>query len=683
MEERLLLARERIEEIKDEKEGLKEYQAFFCKVSAFIADCMTIYDRVKSGVYPELSVLENENENIYADVKKEHYEESYANYSFCTCVYGEEIGRLLCLLYAEVRSIIPMIYEQNEERFLIRMELFLEVYSYFACCLREEKILPDATRVREILYWYISDYSDVETENRIREQVVSGSGLAYEVVMNSDLSDLRYLYLYGEYITQNEIETARFLNSLSSETIERMAGVFAQGFKRGFEVAGKDMSRKKTVNIRYRVGFERVIRVAVEHFSQMGLAPVFFRAATDIFSRKSARIGYFGAIENPQFDYDHKDDMSLFLDGHLVTRRLECLTAAYEMYKTQAACFAGPACMETFGEDIYQPVAKISNPAYSESARELLLEYTAQSGMIVNAYIKREERSFTIIAFPVPAIGNRFEEIFEEIIRVNTLDATLYQQLQQTMIDVLDRAEYCVVQGAGKNRTDLKIVLAELKDAKKETKFENCVADVNIPVGEIFTSPVLKGTNGLLHVSRVFLNEYEYKDLELTVNDGVITEYNCGNFDKVEENRKFIEDNLLFHHKTLPIGEFAIGTNTTAYVVAKEYEMAEKLPILISEKMGPHFAFGDTCYSHEEDVRVYNPDGKEIIAKENDFSLMRNTDETKAYFNCHTDITIPYEEIAKVTAVFADGSLMDIIRDGKFVLKGIEALNEPFERLKG
>ena len=54
--------------------------------------------------------------------------------------------------------------------------------------------------------------------------------------------------------------------------------------------------------------------------------------------------------------------------------------------------------------------------------------------------------------------------------------------------------------------TNLTVALCDLKDAQKETKFENCLADVNIPVGEVFTSPKLKGTNGLLHVTEVYLN---------------------------------------------------------------------------------------------------------------------------------------------------------------------------------
>ena len=49
-----------------------------------------------------------------------------------------------------------------------------------------------------------------------------------------------------------------------------------------------------------------------------------------------------------------------------------------------------------------------------------------------------------------------------------------------------------------------------------ETKFENCVADVNIPVGEVFTSPVLKGTEGVLHVKKVYLRDLSYENLEIT-----------------------------------------------------------------------------------------------------------------------------------------------------------------------
>ena len=220
----------------------------------------------------------------------------------------------------------------------------------------------------------------------------------------------------------------------------------------------------------------------------------------------------------------------------------------------------------------------------------------------------------------------------------------------------------------------------KLENPETQTNFENCVADVNIPVGEVFTSPKLTGTNGVLHVPKVFLHGLEYRDLEIIFKDGMIADYNCKNFDEEAENKKFIKEKLLANRDTLPLGEFAIGTNTTAYVAAKKLKIEEVLPILIAEKTGPHFAIGDTCYSMEEDVVSYNPNGKQIMAKENEMSSLRKTDMSKAYFQCHTDITIPYDELLEITTVSEDGTEVSIIQNGRFVLKGVEALNEPFEK---
>ena len=168
-----------------------------------------------------------------------------------------------------------------------------------------------------------------------------------------------------------------------------------------------------------------------------------------------------------------------------------------------------------------------------------------------------------------------------------------------------------------------------------------------------------------------------YNQVKDDFENGRITAYSCGGFPTEEEGRKYIEENILFHHETLPMSECAIGTNTTACAEASRLGILERLPILIAEKTGPHFAVGDTCYSHEEENRVFNPDGKEIFAKENEYSLMRDTDPENAYFGCHTDITIPYEEVGLLAAVRADGAQIPVIRDGRFVLKGTDFLNKP------
>ena len=69
--------------------------------------------------------------------------------------------------------------------------------------------------------------------------------------MESDLTDLRYLYRFGEYITDNEIRTAKHLASLPEETLRKMADVYTEGYRIGFVNTGKDLSKKSVVNIRY------------------------------------------------------------------------------------------------------------------------------------------------------------------------------------------------------------------------------------------------------------------------------------------------------------------------------------------------------------------------------------------------------------------------------------------------
>ena len=105
--------------------------------------------------------------------------------------------------------------------------------------------------------------------------------------------------------------------------------------------------------------------------------------------------------------------------------------------------------------------------------------------------------------------------------------------------------------------------------------------------------------------------------------DGCVAEADCSNYEDREENQKYLRQNLLQNHETLPMGEFAIGTNTTAYAMARKFDITQLMPILIMEKTGPHFAIGDTCYSHSEDHKVYNTDGKEIVARENEKSRRR------------------------------------------------------------
>lgn len=677
LEERWELAIRRVREISQEDPQGDPWKEYFCKVAGFLKLAV----EAGSG-WSRFSTEEKRkwNEALYQDILPAHYGHSYGNPTYAAERLGE-CGKYLCFLYAELRGMVVYAMERRLWDMTVICELFLEVYG-----LAEPGEAPKAREIRDALYWYVSDYCEEMIERRIGEQLDPARAFASRILMEADLQSEDYLYDFGEYVTDSERQVAAFLRNLSEEEIERMARTYTEGYRMGFVIAHKDLSKKKTVNIRYCLGFERVAREAVEQFRQMGLEPVIYRAAVHVVNkRQQHRIGYYGHIPNPQFDYDHRGDAALFLDEDFVQRRLRATQRAYDKYRDWADVHAGPAVMEIFGETPFTPKSQPEAFVLSESQQKLQVSCDNQVSQITNRYIKGEERSFTIIAWPVPEIAGdgpgskeRFEEIFREVVKINTLDAKMYGEIQQTIIQALDQGQRVHVQGKSGNRTDLTVAIHPLEDVHTQTAFENCVADVNIPVGEVFTSPQLAGTSGVLHVSQVYLNGLLYRDLELTFQDGMICEYRCANFPKEADNRNFIRENLLYHHETLPMGEFAIGTNTTAYVAARKYGMEDKLPILIAEKMGPHFAVGDTCYSWSEDIPVHNPDGREVIARDNEISLLRKQDKSKAYMGCHTDITIPYDELGHIQVLTEDGPVT-ILENGRFALPGTESLNDPFE----
>ena len=659
-----------------------------------------------------LEELQEKNRALYEDILPDHYQNSWANPGYAISRTGGELGPVLAALMMELRSMISLVYEGDAERFLIRMELLLEVYFAFVTAYREKKEdadpakrdadgafgnrsgqaegMPPAGHIREKIRQFLEDYAADETLVRVQRSLVGGSLPERIIGEWYTPGDARCLYRYGAYISDNERGVFSYLESLDEETVCRMADTWTEGFRIGFEVTGKDLSIRRRAGILYPVGFERVVRRAVRNLKKIGLESVIPGMQGNLFTQHLGRGGggFSTTPANPQYGYDHREDLALFFNDVLRSRRMQALQQAYAELEDETALYAGPLVMETFGEKPFSPAMHEGYARFSGSQQKKIARCRQEADLLYDQAVIGRQRSFTIIAFPIPEITTgyedgdlkaSFDEIFHAVIDINTLDYMTYRHVQAKIIDVLDTAQSIHVLGRGDNRTDLTVRLQTPQDPARQTIFENCVADVNIPVGEVFTTPELSGTEGLLHVTRVYLNGLLFEDLAVRFENGRIADYSCGGFPTAEEGRKYIEDNILFHHETLPMGECAIGTNTTACAESQRLGILERLPILIAEKTGPHFAVGDTCYSHEEENSVFNPDGKEIFAKENEYSLLRDTEPEKAYFGCHTDITIPYEEVGLLAAVRPDGSEIPVIRDGRFVLEGTQFLNRPFE----
>ncbi len=674
VKERAELCKERLELMKTEQTVPEEYREYFSAQAEKLLGIFRYGEEVKNGTF----FLQSEAQcrarfdELYRDMLPEHYGESYANPKYAVKKFGKRYGRLLTYLATKLNAQIFYAAEGNLLFVVMTAELFIEIYNYF-----EEFHEYTFKECREALYSFETDNAELFLARRARAQFDPDDTFVKDIIMEADGTDLRYLYRYGEYITENEFGIARFLQSLSEEKIKAAAENVVGGYLRGFQVMRVPLAMGQTVGLRYAIGFERIMKEVIRLLEAEGLTVASVRTAVS--GRHARKAGYTVTNVNIQYDYDHRNDEGLLADKQWYVRKEAALHRVYEAKKEILSLYAGPLVLETFGERLPLPENSPEAIVLDKRQQRLKVESTGRLGAMAEQYIPSDKISFTIVAYPLPSIGNEFEAIFEETMRLNQLDNEVYRQVQQCIIDALDQARAVRVTGRGRNRTDLTVQLWQLANPEKETIFENCTADVNIPAGEVFTSPVLAGTDGTLHVTSVFLGSTEYKNLEIVFKDGKTTTYSCENYASKDENERFIKENLLKDHEWLPLGEFAIGTNTIAYTMGKKFGITEVLPILIAEKTGPHFAIGDTCYSHSEDHKVYNPDGKEIVARTNECAELRHTEPEKAYFHCHTDITIPYDELGEITALCADGREIAIIKEGRFVLVGTELLNDALD----
>ena len=682
---RYTAAMERIRQIPGEDGTDPRFSEYFKEGAEWLIRMQEEAEFLDSGEAQTSSLekLRERNLALYREILPGSYEKSYSDPAYAVRKLGAEFGPLLSALRYEMRSVIPFVYGRHRERFLIRAELFLEVYTAFCVAYRESGDCPGEGQIRSIIRQYLIDYAEEEMTFCERERLVEGSTRLHGMVMKDSVA-VRDLYLTGEFVTGEEILTAELIAGLSEERTALIADTVVEGFLRGFTNGGKNIMAKKRASVVFHMGFERLGREIVKRLSKARLTAILPAFYPTLFCLgRDQEECYRGADPNPQYFGDHREDLALFLDDALSKRRLEGLANAYRTLKKETVRYAGPIVLETFGPPPLIPEKKREAPCYSKAQKRLSAEYVSRAERLCDDAVDAKNRSFTVIAHPMPSVAKgraEYEEIFDCVVRINTQDNAVFERAQTRLSDALSTACMLEVKGREGNGTSLTVMLPEPSDPDSEASFTNCLSDVNIPAGEVFTTPVLEGTAGRLHVRRAHANGLCFKDLVLTFEDGWVRDYSCANYEDAGKGRRLIEEKLLFHHRTLPMGECAIGTNTMAYAAASKYGIFDRLPPLIAEKTGPHFALGDTCYAGEEDNHVYNPDGKEVIAKDNSVSVLRKTRPERAYFGCHTDITLPYGELGEITAVRRDGTRIPVIADGKFVLEGTEALNEPLGR---
>lgn len=483
----------------------------------------------------------------------------------------------------------------------------------------------------------IRDYINKE----IKESVVIGEDNRYERILNeANGLDYEWMDRYDFPVMEVEKKKAKFYFAYPEEKIKEMGKHIAESFLHGFISQNRDIANRKRVRLHYQTGMEALVKQVNDELKSHGLMPVIIRPGS--MADRSSEIPSLNGIDEEKI--------------------VEWYGEAFEYYKNEMKDICGMIGIIEFG----QP----DNATDMTDSMKLMLGRR----MIEDRYVKPGELSFCKVAFPHPEIGKEFEKIFDDVMDMNLENSEEFEIIQQTLIDALDQCQFVRIEGKGENQTNMEVWMKPIVDGKNQTNFMNCGGDLNIPYGEVFTTPKLTGSCGLLHIPDIYLQNTYFHNLKLWFQDGEIVDYSSEYEGK--EGKKVVKEKLLNPHDSLPIGEFAIGTNTRAFRICKKYHLESKLPILIYEKMGPHIAVGDPCYRGAEDEAVFNLlDGKEIVAKTNE-RTEKNVPDTEKYVFKHIDITLPYDEVKTMYGYSESGEKIEFLKDGKFILKGTEKLND-------
>lgn len=495
----------------------------------------------------------------------------------------------------------------------------------------------------------------------VKEMTAVGEENPYEAILKkASPAKTAWMEEYGLPVTQLERDMMKFWFSEPKERLQAMGQAIAEAFLHGFISQSRQKGGRRRVRFFYQLGQEALAGEVLKAFRERGLCPV-ITAPRTVYALN-------------QYRCDHQLDRACVLDEELYEAEWAAYDQAMRSYEEELRDTCGMVGIDQFGSEpvILRPSEEALRPEKAAGALQARLD--ARKAEREAEWIRPSEISFCKVAFPNMLVGERFEEIFEDFFAMNLVKSEPYERQQQLLIDAMDGCEAVEIRGCKGNETRLCVSLWPIRRPEAETKFLNCGGDLNIPYGEVFTTPRLAGTSGLFHVEEICLRGVFYHDLRLVFEDGWVVDADCA------EGRDYVKRNLLAPHERLTAGEFAIGTNTRAYAIARKYGLGARLPILIYEKMGPHIAVGDPCFAHSEDAAIYNMyDQKEMVCRENERTAKRGTKEN-VYFGTHVDITLPYEKVACLRGVRADGSYLELICEGRFVLEGTQGLNEGLEK---
>ncbi len=317
-----------------EKEA-RPHGAYFEATGKLLIQASLLEADLEAGTRADmgLDLLKKENLGRYRDLLPENYGESLANPVFCAERYGDLFGPLLSHVHMQARECLT--YAHGHKRFKMAGVFSLFIHAHDAVKHHDVTALKQA----------VTDYRDgqipFDAEALIRETHGAQNMRLTDITLNADLSDLRYLYDYGVYITDHEIQTAEFLSSYPKEKLEKLADTIVKAYMEGFRRENKDISLRHNVRIVANAGQERLTRRIVELMKENHLNGYVDEIVTTAINR--------------QCGYDHKFDIGLYLTEAYVRDSLDSRREKALAYESLIRDYSGVLFVERFGEAPFSP----------------------------------------------------------------------------------------------------------------------------------------------------------------------------------------------------------------------------------------------------------------------------------------------------------------------------------------
>lgn len=195
----------------------------------------------------------------------------------------------------------------------------------------------------------------------------------------------------------------------------------------------------------------------------------------------------------------------------------------------------------------------------------------------VHHKIRVPKTRWVVLRYPNQAMAQlcgTSTEAFEDFYyQVCNLDYSKMNEAMKNLVDYMNRTDQVRMTGPG---TDITFSIKDIPAVA-------CAGELNIPDGEVYTSPVRDSVNGVISYNTPSLYQgFTYENVKLTFKDGKIIEASANDTEKI--NQLFDTDEGARY-----IGEFAIGVNPYITKAMKDILFDEKIRGSI------HFTPGN-CY---------------------------------------------------------------------------------------